>query len=160
LNTGDDLERFLLADRKAAMGFGTPLTRYALIDDHQPRRKRYIVFTAHHTIYDGWTLPLIIERIEKACLNQPMKTASPYNHFIEHIMNLDRSNLANFWAKELQRVSESNSPSLPLPSYERKADTQAQLQINAIWPVNQAQDQQSFGRLGPFSCQVSFRRMI
>ena len=57
----DDLSSYLAADRQTEIRLGDELARYALINTAD---STYLVFTAHHALYDGWTLAMMFNRIQ------------------------------------------------------------------------------------------------
>lgn len=63
--SANDLERYRSDDRADHMGFGTRLFRYAVIvTAYEDLEKSYFVWTTHHAMYDGWSLPRILEYVE------------------------------------------------------------------------------------------------
>ncbi|KAH6618329.1 nonribosomal siderophore peptide synthase Sid2 [Chaetomium sp. MPI-SDFR-AT-0129] len=52
-----DLEGYLARDKQQNMDFGMGLARYAIVVD---RGQRYMVWTLHHAVYDGWSEPLVL----------------------------------------------------------------------------------------------------
>ncbi|KAE8829847.1 hypothetical protein HRS9139_06471 [Pyrenophora teres f. teres] len=55
--TASSLQEYLDQDEEESFTFGTPLSRYGITADG------HFVWTAHHSIYDGWTLPLILNQV-------------------------------------------------------------------------------------------------
>ena len=86
------MREWVVGDKnKAPMGYGTVLSRVALVTDAADST-RYFVWTAHHSIYDGWSVRLIMERLNKVYQHGPVileeLTAStpPFSRFIKHIL--------------------------------------------------------------------------
>ncbi|KFY06569.1 hypothetical protein V492_07948 [Pseudogymnoascus sp. VKM F-4246] len=94
--TGSDLEAYLVNDKRAKMGLGKPLTRFAIIDTGDD--ERYFVLTAHHSLYDGWSLMLVMEELDHLFQNdQPRPAAPQYATFIEHLRMIDLDAARSYW---------------------------------------------------------------
>ncbi|PYI32542.1 CoA-dependent acyltransferase, partial [Aspergillus indologenus CBS 114.80] len=50
-----DLDQYVAADEAQGIQLGQPLVRFALI---QHPNERFLVWTAHHSVYDGWSAAL------------------------------------------------------------------------------------------------------
>ncbi|OGM47600.1 nonribosomal peptide synthase Pes1 [Aspergillus bombycis] len=89
---------------------GGSLTAYAIV---QPRdsSSRYFVWTIHHALYDGWSVSLILKRVEEL-YKSPSTTGStlPYKLFISHLQDKDMSESDNFWRLQLADISCSPFP--------------------------------------------------
>ncbi|KAJ5630837.1 uncharacterized protein N7484_010937 [Penicillium longicatenatum] len=89
---------------------GGPLTGYAIV---QPRGSttRYFVWSVHHALYDGWSIPLIYRRFEenyKASLNK--EPAASYGLFISYLNQKDMSECDAFWKSYLAGISSNPFP--------------------------------------------------
>ena len=60
-----NLEEYLAEDCREPMFYGKALSRYAVVSGSKQSQHQYMVWTAHHAIYDGWSLPLILERVSR-----------------------------------------------------------------------------------------------
>lgn len=59
-----DFDTYVRRDKELAMGFGTPLIRYAIITPAtEQNNKCYFVWTTHHAIYDGYSLQLALNHV-------------------------------------------------------------------------------------------------
>ncbi|KIX07787.1 uncharacterized protein Z518_02441 [Rhinocladiella mackenziei CBS 650.93] len=115
------LEEYLRQDRGHSMGLGDALARLAIVTDEK-EGKVCIVLTIHHALYDGWSMPLIISRVNKAY--QGLKTASPtpFKCFIKYLHDTDRSSSETFWREQLTDATGPQFPVLPYPGYQPQAD--------------------------------------
>jgi amino acid adenylation domain-containing protein len=114
---GDNLDIYLAEDRQKPMGLGVPLTRYAIINGKTS--KQYLVWTAHHAVYDGWSWTLFAERVRDARQDLPLKQPPAYGEFVKFISHPTISKSSeDFWRSELHNFHGSTFPVLPLPSYE------------------------------------------
>lgn len=59
----ESLPEYLAEDRRKSMYLGDPLARWALIVNSQSRQ---FVWTIHHALYDGWTMPIINKQVYRA----------------------------------------------------------------------------------------------
>jgi amino acid adenylation domain-containing protein len=64
--------------------------------------KRYLVWTLHHALYDGWSIYLMLQRVQqiymKGVSNIPQ---TPYAQFIKYLSNTDDSVSKRFWKESL-----------------------------------------------------------
>ncbi|KAG8160676.1 hypothetical protein KVR01_008940 [Diaporthe batatas] len=98
--TATDLEAYLRRDESRLVEVGAPMTRFAMIPHHGGR---YIfVWTLHHCIYDGWSLPLVLRDLRRAYdgLLQPLPVP-PFSRFISHLSRQDPAPAAGFWSRYL-----------------------------------------------------------
>lgn len=119
----ETVECYLSRDKLAPMEFGMPLTRFALIGSHGSGGPRWFVWTAHHALYDGWSLSMITERA--AIVYQRLINASPkahhlptvkFNSFVQYVeLQKISGQHKHFWEKTLARTYYEGTafPSLP-----------------------------------------------
>lgn len=101
------LESYLAVDR--AQGFDLskpPLVRLAIMriaaDAH------YLVWSHHHAILDGWSVPLLLREVlayyDAVSKGQSlqMKPAKPYREYINWLQKIDLSSAEEYWRKTLQ----------------------------------------------------------
>ncbi|KZZ94905.1 peptide synthetase [Moelleriella libera RCEF 2490] len=119
---GSSLGEYLTADRNNDMDLGKPLVRYALIDD-QKTGKCSFVLTMHHALYDGWCMPLIVDRVNKAYKQKTVKRPAEFKHFIKYLCDLDRSSSEKYWREQLQGANRPQFPPQPFPGYQARADS-------------------------------------
>lgn len=125
---GTSLDEYLVADRDDPMQLGTALVRYALIDD-KASGKTSFVLTMHHALYDGWAMPLVVDRVNKAYQGTTMTRPADFKHFIKYLMSQDRSESENFWREKLQGGSGPQFPALPYTGYQTQADSLLELYV-------------------------------
>ncbi|KAJ6788444.1 hypothetical protein PWT90_06554 [Aphanocladium album] len=93
-------------------GLGQPLCRYGLTEE---KGVYYFIWSLHHAIYDGWTLSLVSDLVQKFYEDpnsgQPMTSTA---NFIRSIQNIDSEKAAEFWRNELRGAKPSLFPA-PLP---------------------------------------------
>ncbi|KAL2679310.1 Nonribosomal peptide synthetase 30 [[Neocosmospora] mangrovei] len=123
------LESYLQADRKQVMGLNDPLARYALVHDGHTSRPRWFVWTVHHAIYDGWSLPLVLDTVAKiyqgktGADSQPLTVAPSFQPFIKYLEEQQRNpegvkKTEEYWKQYFDSCEATQFPTLPSPSYE------------------------------------------
>lgn len=128
-SSGSNLDEYLRSDRDEAMDLGRPLIRYAVI--HEPASgKVSFVLTMHHALYDGWAMPLVVERVNRAFQNQTtLSRPAEFKHFIKYLTMQKRDESETFWRERLQGASGSQFPSLPWQGYQTRADSLLELYV-------------------------------
>ena len=99
--TSGTLKDYLQADKLDAMDYGKALTRWAIVDDENG--KAHFVWSAHHSIYDGWALPLVLQevaRIYHATDVSYLPIIPPYARFIEYLENRDQEVELAYWRSQ------------------------------------------------------------
>ncbi|KAL4933021.1 uncharacterized protein BDV17DRAFT_287381 [Aspergillus undulatus] len=111
---------------KAATRAGGPLTGYKIANNGP---SRIFTWSIHHSLYDGWSVPLVLQAVEKNYkLCQQDAPASeepstvPYSVFIDHLENLNLAASDNFWRTYLENLS---SPVFPDTKKEKHAKVTA-----------------------------------
>ncbi|KAH7042843.1 putative non-ribosomal peptide synthase [Macrophomina phaseolina] len=131
---GHCLEEYLDGDCARPFGLQTPLTRFGLIHDRQVGMK-FLVWTIHHALYDGWSRPLIMKQIELAYHSRPLQTLSPFQPFIKYVRELQNSRPEQFWEEYLHDLEAVVFPSLPSPTYQCRAnDIRTHALLDLVWP--------------------------
>lgn len=120
--SGFHLDEYLVNDRNDAMELGKPLVRYAVIN-HGKSGKVSFVLTIHHALYDGWSMPLVVDRVNKAYENQTVSRPAEFKHFIKYLANMDMDKSANFWRQQLHGANPSQFPPLPWQGYQPQSDS-------------------------------------
>ena len=113
---GDSLQTYLAQDKKLELTPQSRLSRYALI---QEGASRYFVFTAHHSVYDGWSLSHLFRKVERIYHQDPNANQlhPDFNTFIEHISGIDKKKSRDFWSTLLTGAKQARFPQLPNPGY-------------------------------------------
>ncbi|KAL4862973.1 hypothetical protein BDV12DRAFT_34759 [Aspergillus spectabilis] len=118
---GDNLSTYLREDKDIPVSYGKPLARYAIIQEEEGgEHKKYFVWTAHHSIYDGWSLGLMMGLVEKKYLKTSTIPSPPFNRFIHWLTNLDKDATRRFWKSTFEGCSAPQFPSVP-QNYRTKA---------------------------------------
>ncbi|MGW4207415.1 amino acid adenylation domain-containing protein [Lentzea sp. NPDC004789] len=92
--TGQDLETFLAADREITFDLATPpLLRFTLV---QPD---VLVLTCHHLLFDGWSVPLLLEDLFGGNEEPP----HPFHHHLAWLRDQPRTGT---WRRALKTLDE------------------------------------------------------
>lgn len=100
----------VLAEEQAAHFDPTapPLLRFTLVIMEPDRAE--LVLTAHHVLFDGWSLPLIMQELIRLYAAGPDAEALPrergYRDFLQWLSRYDRAAGAEIWKVELASVEE------------------------------------------------------
>ncbi|MGC4098053.1 MAG: amino acid adenylation domain-containing protein [Nitrospira sp.] len=116
-NQKEQLREFLRKDRLTDFDLTKPpLMRLALI--RVAEDARYLIWTHHHIVLDGWCLPIILGDLF-ACYAfvkggpEPGKPPSqPYRHYVEWIESQDRTAAEAYWRQTLSGLTSAT----PLPT--------------------------------------------
>lgn len=92
--TASDLESYLSKDQATAFKYGEPLMRLASVGSE------YFIWTAHHAIYDGWSLALLFEKIAQAFDGAVVKPSTPFRNFIGRLNETTESANVDFWKQQ------------------------------------------------------------
>ena len=91
---------------------GGELSRYTIVNWNNPDN-RYFVWSIHHVLYDGWSLPAIIKMVETAYFDSPVTLPrSSYASFIRYLSKIDLESCDNFWKANLSEASPLQFPQL------------------------------------------------
>lgn len=88
---------------------GDILTGYTITESHNSRS---FVWSIHHSLYDGWSIPLIFQKVEEnySRFSSPLSPSAPYSLFAQYLQNRNQNESDNFWRSYLSNFS---SPSFP-----------------------------------------------
>ncbi|KAH9889723.1 non-ribosomal peptide synthase [Xylariomycetidae sp. FL2044] len=120
--TSKSLNTYLSQDRQRSVQLGKPLVRYGVVTD-EATEKIHFVLTMHHALYDGWSMPLIVERVNRAYNNITTDRPAEFKHFISYLGSMDREASEAYWRERLEGASGEQFPALPYPGYQQQADS-------------------------------------
>ncbi|KAJ5082016.1 hypothetical protein N7532_011059 [Penicillium argentinense] len=132
-----DLDHCKRKTEEQSMGLGTPLQLLNIVVGEGENSGRYFVWNLHHAVYDGWSLDLILKRIDlhytgEQTLSKPVGFPS----FVKHVMQNNEVQAANrFWRLEFEDLEAQIFPFLPSPGYQPQADRLHEHRVTGIqWP--------------------------
>ncbi|KAK4185106.1 putative HC-toxin synthetase [Podospora australis] len=122
------LAEYLEMDRDEEMGLGKHLVRFAMIREGGAY---HFVLTMHHALYDGWSMPLVVDRVNQAYQGvTPRKPAAEFKHFINYLNHrLDRAGCDAYWRDQLDGANGVQFPRLPFEGYQTQADSLLEVDI-------------------------------
>ncbi|KAJ5220432.1 Nonribosomal peptide synthetase 4 [Penicillium chermesinum] len=106
-----NLDQYLTADKAMRMNLGDDLARYAIV--HAQDGKRYMVWTIHHIVYDGWSEPVILRQVCHALKDEPLEIMTQMRDFVKYVKDTDESAMQEFWRRELKGAIGPQFPRLP-----------------------------------------------
>ncbi|KAL5437004.1 hypothetical protein PMIN07_006815 [Paraphaeosphaeria minitans] len=103
---------------------GAPLASYAIIG--QGTSSVFFVWTAHHAVYDGWSLTSLLGKVESYYQNstQASHATVPYSRFIKYVTSLDPKQADDFWRSMFEDTAAPQFPQLPSPDHKVEASGQ------------------------------------
>lgn len=120
---GQSLAEFLASDRNDSVDLGKPLVRYAIVANEKDTGKTHFVLTMHHALYDGWGMPLIVERVNNAYHGLSTERPAGFKNFIKYLCDMDRKDSEDYWRERLNGADGEQFPALPYPGYQQQADS-------------------------------------
>lgn len=104
------LQQYLADDNSNPLKEFQPLARYAIVqeDDHA-----YFVWTLHHSLYDGWSDGLLLDRLNSIYHQRQTPPSVPFHRFIQHIHGRNPEKVHKFWTRYLEGTSTIPFPSRP-----------------------------------------------
>jgi amino acid adenylation domain-containing protein/thioester reductase-like protein len=82
-----------------AMGYGTPLSKYAIVSQGG---SKYFIWIAHHATYDGWTIKMVLSTLYSLYKNEQPAPLRPYSGFVKYTMEIDKAEAGQFWKNQLR----------------------------------------------------------
>ena len=131
---GAELAAYCVAAKQRPFGLGTSLAEFGLIEEVE-RKRKFFVWTMHHSIFDGWSIPLLHELAEKAYRNEPLSSPPPFQRFIRHVLSVDENRAAEAWRAQFEGLEAEPFPPLPSANHKSKVDETVDNHIRGLhWP--------------------------
>ncbi|KAI0106221.1 hypothetical protein GGR51DRAFT_571523 [Nemania sp. FL0031] len=96
------------------MSLGSSLLHLSLAPMADGTGSYQFLLTIHHSLYDGWSLPLLWEQAINAYRGQEIPLR-PFNRFIQHIMQVHGTE--DFWKAQMRDLNAVQFPPLPHVDY-------------------------------------------
>ncbi|KAF5598059.1 non-ribosomal peptide synthetase [Fusarium pseudocircinatum] len=113
-HTASSLEEYIDHDSSLSMTEGKPLMRFGLVESDG---ERLLVWTAHHSVYDGWSLTMMYRQVSNMYWHDATPLSAPYTPFIAYLGQSDASQAASYWRGQLQG-NPTAFPALPSVRYQ------------------------------------------
>ncbi|KAJ8112462.1 hypothetical protein ONZ43_g5391 [Nemania bipapillata] len=116
------MEDYIRKDRLEPLDFGEEPTRYAFVSqddiagDEVPPRL-IMIWTSHHALYDGHTIPLFLNTIARAYRGEILEPEIPFTRFIRYLMETDKEVVKHYWMSRYCGRRSVNFPKIPHPTY-------------------------------------------
>ena len=109
-----NLDLYLKENAQISMGFGTPLNRFAIVQD-LAKSKKYFVLIIHHAHFDGWSIPLLLDRVYDSYFGQALASQNiPFVRFIKRIGSFSQSDHETYWKGQLQGATPTSFIDRPI----------------------------------------------
>ena len=118
----NSLEVYLDKDRAMGMADGQPLMRLGLVVPSSG--KQYFVWTAHHGIYDGYSMQLLFKQVAAAYQQQTLPSMVPFSRLIAYVSNTNNEKAAGYWRDQLSGEVAAGFPPLPHANYQPRPTQQ------------------------------------
>ncbi|KAI8957437.1 acetyl-CoA synthetase-like protein [Daldinia sp. FL1419] len=106
-------------------GLGTPLVNYKISETS-------FTWSIHHSLYDGWSGPLIFDSLVKSYQSEPIEDAAPFQAFIKHVQESNGAAAKEFWENQFRNFNAQNFPILPSKTYKPRCDQRLEIDIKDI----------------------------
>ena len=103
---------------------GSPLMRFTIVDNGNGS-DRYLVWSIHHSIYDGWSMPKMLQRVEDIYaedMSPQMKAR--YSGFIRYLSSINSQAADQFWESKFRGMQALPFPNVSLAEDEEQATTE------------------------------------
>ncbi|WP_237719767.1 non-ribosomal peptide synthetase [Herbaspirillum sp. CF444] len=109
---GTGLDAYCRQDRLRGFDLATPpLMRFSLL---QTRTGHHFVWTYHHALIDGWSMPVLLSEVTAAYGKQLMASPAPdFRVFLDWLDRQDGAAARHFWRGELAGMNASRWPAEP-----------------------------------------------
>ena len=89
---------------------GSPLMRFTLIDNGL-EHERYFVLSIHHALYDGWSMPRMLRRVEDIFFQEaPPIPKATYSQFIKYLSTNDVRSSERYWQEKFNGLQALQFP--------------------------------------------------
>ncbi|KAJ9148394.1 Peptide synthetase [Pleurostoma richardsiae] len=116
------VQEYLEKDRSEEMDLGKPLVRYGMVTEPDSGKSHFIL-TIHHSLYDGWSMPLIVDRVNQAYQGSPITRPAEFKDFIHFLTSMDRQACEEYWREQLRGATGRQFPPLPWEGYQSRPDS-------------------------------------
>ncbi|KAK4171230.1 putative Nonribosomal peptide synthetase [Triangularia setosa] len=111
-----DLKRFLERDAASPMLIGHPFFRYTIVEDKDAEgdTQRTFVWTVHHALCDGASIPELFDEVSKRFLGEAAPQRQPFEVFVRSTaVTPDPLAEQNFWTRALSGINPTPYPPIP-----------------------------------------------
>ncbi|KAK3171196.1 NRPS [Lepraria neglecta] len=128
--TPRDLGQYLQDDIWRPLEFGAQLVRYAIIPPTETQPRTRIVWTCHHALFDGESVPMLLNAVAKMYDGEPPSPSiGPLNNFVKYTQTLDKEAAAKWWRNLFDPIEPVIFPELPHPKYRPRPSSELRKHI-------------------------------
>ncbi|KAL6886034.1 hypothetical protein GGI43DRAFT_418555 [Trichoderma evansii] len=106
------LEDYLAVDKATPIIYGGALSRTAVVES-EDGTERFFVWTAHHSIYDGWSMAQTMNILVQLLRDEAVPAPVPVSRFIAYLSQQDQQQTTSFWKNHLEGANWARYPALP-----------------------------------------------
>lgn len=114
-----------------SFGLGTPLVQWTMPSASRSTPPCF-TWNVHHSLYDGWSMPLMFESLCACYLSQPVPDAASLQGFVKYIGECDRSGVEAYWWDQFSDFDAQRFPTLPSKTYKPRCDQSLNVDIGGI----------------------------
>ncbi|KAL6903105.1 amino acid adenylation [Trichoderma evansii] len=103
-----DLQYVMDTAKAMRMHYGLRLCRYALC--RGKGGEWHFVLIMHHTIFDGWSLKLVLDILYRVYTGVEIPSLQPYSSFINYMTNIDQDESRHYWKEQLEGAQRAAFP--------------------------------------------------
>ena len=93
---------------------GAALTRFTIVDNGDSAN-RFLVWSIHHALYDGWSVPLMLKRVEKIYFGEaPPPPSASYAGFVKYLTDISQETSDGFWKSRFEGLQALHYPKPPV----------------------------------------------
>ncbi|KAK0761698.1 LOW QUALITY PROTEIN: hypothetical protein N5P37_005680 [Trichoderma harzianum] len=92
------------------------LEEYQKLDRGQimePGQRLWFVWTIHHALYDGWSMPRMMDLANRIYTGRKLEPCLSFNRFIQYVSSQDTKSATDYWTKSLGNCDHVAFPTLP-----------------------------------------------
>lgn len=130
----NNLEDYLRNDLKVHIRYGDRLTRYAIVVD-SGNDEVCVIWSAHHAVYDGWSMDLITSRVYEVYNGGNLPKTAQFSDFIKYQMKTSPKDSDAFWSSYLTGASPAAFPRKPTDHYHLRTDARYDHTIRSLSEV-------------------------
>ncbi|KAK2591374.1 hypothetical protein QQS21_010934 [Conoideocrella luteorostrata] len=140
----EDLRSYMKKDNELSMGLGHSLARFSLVKNGSGN-VQWFVWTLHHALYDGWSLNLMIDAVQRAYHGEKIGAGPQFQAFLQYIRKIDYERSEKYWRSKL-----ANCECIPFPALSSSIDQ----------PATETKVEHRFPRLEGYSKNLTISNLI
>jgi non-ribosomal peptide synthetase component F/aryl carrier-like protein len=99
--SGDNLDAYLTEDAKKPVYLGGELSRVGIVREKDDAT--YFVWTAHHSVYDGWMCEMLMAEVEREYEQESIaEVGTDFQLFVKYTAELDVQQMSEYWLNKFK----------------------------------------------------------